>query len=269
MLLFLLDCSIIHIYLQINGQVCQIYGIRRVYDQSVAYALKKSDEGIEFKINTNYNLTKGYIQRVKNNTRYIYIQQEVIKMSERKHEDLRVRKTKMAIRSAFEDMICEMDYNEISIKELAARAMINRKTFYLHYQDLDALLEELQDEVANEFLKRNVSYRNMSDIKHLIRVYFEAVTKQPLLHERLLCSGSYRPFSDEVNRRVMEHRRKANRGAFGLDELSENLVFAYYGANSSLLYRQWVEDGKKLPLEDLIDVATKLICDGMSAFVKK
>lgn len=166
-------------------------------------------------------------------------------------------------------MICEMDYGEISVKELATRAMINRKTFYLHYQDLDALLKEVQDEVADEFLKRNVSYRNMSDIKDLIRVYFETVTKQPLLHERLLCSGSYRPFSEEVNRRIMEHRRKANRGAFGLDERNENLVFAYYGANSALLYRQWVEDGKELSVEELIDTATKLICNGMSAFVKE
>ena len=162
-----------------------------------------------------------------------------------------------------------MDYGEISVKELATRAMINRKTFYLHYQDLDALLKEVQDEVADEFLKRNVSYRNMSDIKDLIRVYFETVTKQPLLHERLLCSGGYRPFSEEVNRHIMEHRRKANRGAFGLDEWNENLVFAYYGANSALLYRQWVEDGKELSVEELIDTTTKLICNGMSAFVKE
>lgn len=42
----------------------------------------------------------------------------------------------------------------------------------------------------------------------------------------------------------------------------------YYNANSALLYRQWVEDGKKLPLEDLIETAAKLICNGMSAFVK-
>ncbi|HIV86209.1 MAG TPA: hypothetical protein H9900_05295, partial [Candidatus Monoglobus merdigallinarum] len=114
---------------------------------------------------------------------------------------------------------------------------------------------------------QDVSYRRMSDIKALIRLYFETMTKQPLLHERLMCSGSYRPFSDEVNKRIMNHRRKSNRGAFGLDELNENLVFAYYGANSALLYRQWVADGKKLPVEELIGTATKLICSGMSAFV--
>ncbi len=33
-----------------------------------------------------------------------------------KKEDLRIKKTKQAIRSAFNDMICEMDYNEITVK---------------------------------------------------------------------------------------------------------------------------------------------------------
>lgn len=66
----------------------------------------------------------------------------------------------------------------------------------------------------------------------------------------------------------MDYRRETNRGAFGLNQYEENLVFAYYGANSIILYRQWVEDGKKLSLEELIDIAEKLICGGMSSVVK-
>ena len=54
-------------------------------------------------------------------------------MEKRTSEDLRVRKTKEAIRTAFQGMICEMDYDQITVKELTARAQINRKTFYLHY----------------------------------------------------------------------------------------------------------------------------------------
>ena len=44
-------------------------------------------------------------------------------------EDLRIQKTREAIHKTFEEMICEMDYEQISIKELAQRARINRKTF--------------------------------------------------------------------------------------------------------------------------------------------
>lgn len=189
-------------------------------------------------------------------------------MRQEKREDLRVKKTKEAIHNAFKSMICEMDYEQITIKELAQRAQINRKTFYLHYTSLDELLEELQKEIAENFIRRKVSYSSMKDIQDLIRLFFEQAANMPLLHERLMCSGSYYPVWEKINHRIMEHRRKTNRGVFGLDEYSENLVFAYYGANSTLLYRQWVADGKKLPLEELIEIATKLICSGMSSVVK-
>lgn len=189
-------------------------------------------------------------------------------MEQVKKEDLRVRKTRKAIHNAFKEMICEMDYDQITIKELTQRAQINRKTFYLHYASLDDLLEEFQEEIADHFISRTVSYSNMKDIRDLIRVFYEHAANMPLLHERIMCSGSYRPIWDKINKRIMDYRRETNRGVFGLDEYSENLVFAYYGANSSLLFRQWVADGKKLSLEELIDIATRLICNGMSSVVK-
>lgn len=185
-----------------------------------------------------------------------------------KNEDLRVRKTKEAIHNTFKAMICEMDYDQITVKELTRRAMINRKTFYLHYTGLDDLLTELQEEIAQNFIRRKVTYGSMKDIRDLVRLFFEHAADMPLLHERLMCSGSYRPVWETINKRIMDYRRETNRGVFGLNEYAENLVFAYYGANSTLLYRQWVADGKKLPLDELIEVAVNLICNGMSGVVK-
>lgn len=189
-------------------------------------------------------------------------------MDTKKREDLRVRKTKQTICGAFKEMICEMDLGEITIKELTLRAQINRKTFYLHYQCLDDVMTELEDEIANNFIKRKVSYANMRDIRNLVRLFFESAANMPLLHERLICNESYRSVWSRINEKVMRHRMATNRGVFGVDEYRENLIFAYFGANSTLLYRQWVEDGKRLPLEDLIEMSTKLICEGMSGVVK-
>ena len=45
-----------------------------------------------------------------------------IAMNDTGKEDLRVIRTKEAIRKTFEEMICEMDYEQISIKELTERA---------------------------------------------------------------------------------------------------------------------------------------------------
>ncbi|MBQ7746361.1 MAG: TetR/AcrR family transcriptional regulator [Spirochaetia bacterium] len=183
-------------------------------------------------------------------------------------QDLRVIKTHQAIRKAFSDMICEMDYGQISIKELAARAQINRKTFYLHYESIDKLLEELQDEIVAGYTKQAISYSSMKDIRKIIRYYFESMAKASKLNETLMCNGSYRHISDRINELIMKHRKKVNQGVFGLDREKESLVFAYFGSVSAILYRQWVADGKKLPLEELIAMATKLICSGMESVVK-
>lgn len=50
-------------------------------------------------------------------------------------------------------MLREMDYSQITIKELTHRAMINRKTFYLHYHSLDELLGKLQTDIYAQVLE--------------------------------------------------------------------------------------------------------------------
>lgn len=182
-----------------------------------------------------------------------------------KKEDLRIKKTKQAIRSAFNDMICEMDYNEITVKELAARAQINRKTFYLHYESIDALMEELEREIIDAYLNLDVSYANFSDIKSLIRFYFEHASKLSKVHERIFCCASYRGIFEKINREIMDGRRKKNKGIFKNDIYYENIIYTYYGSITSILYRQWVEDGKRLSLDEIIELSTNLICYGMSS----
>lgn len=190
-------------------------------------------------------------------------------MSEqKKKEDLRVIKTRNAIQSAFREMICEMDYRDITIKGLTARALVNRKTFYLHYETLDDLLEELQDDIVDSFVSQKVSYSSREDIRKSIRFFFEYATGMPELNERLICSGSYAIIGENINRRIMEQRKETNKYAFSTDELEDNLVFAYFSTNSIILYRQWVADGKKMPVEQLIQTATRLICEGLDYYVK-
>ena len=185
-----------------------------------------------------------------------------------KKEDLRVVKTKEIIRNTFKNMILEMDYDYITIKELTERAKINRKTFYLHYDSLDDLLLEIQNSLANNFIEKQVSYTNLEDMKYLIGLFFESANKNPL-DERILCSGSYRNISDRINKKVMDYRKKTNRGAFSNNEAYENIIFAYYGANSAIIYRQWVADGKKLSLEEVKELAIKLVCHGLESIMKK
>ena len=190
-------------------------------------------------------------------------------MEKAKKTDLRVVKTKAAIHRVFKEMICEMDYDKITVKELAERAMIDRKTFYLHYETIDDLLHEFQDEIVESFVSQNVSYESMDDIRRIIRYFYEFAEKMPEVNERLLCSGSYAVVGEQINARIMAHQAKRYTGAFSRNLYEDSLVFAYFAANTTILYRQWVRDGKVMPVEDLITTATRLVCNGLSSYVEK
>ena len=62
--------------------------------------------------------------------------------------DLRVLKTRKIIKDTFKQMICEMDASRIQVKELCDRAMIHRKTFYLHYTCIEALYADVLQELS-------------------------------------------------------------------------------------------------------------------------
>lgn len=60
--------------------------------------------------------------------------------------DLRVKRTRSAIKNAFLELLSEKPFDNISVIDIAERAMINRSTFYLHYQDKYDLLKTLENE---------------------------------------------------------------------------------------------------------------------------
>ena len=58
-------------------------------------------------------------------------------------KDLRVLKTEHLIKTTFIELVKTIGYQRITIKDLCEKAMINRNTFYLHYNDKDHLVKTM------------------------------------------------------------------------------------------------------------------------------
>lgn len=61
--------------------------------------------------------------------------------------DLRVRKTENSIREAFLRLRAKKPLDRITVKELCEKAIINKTTFYLHYQSIYELSEVIENEL--------------------------------------------------------------------------------------------------------------------------
>lgn len=51
------------------------------------------------------------------------------------------------------ELLCKKDIQYISVKEICAKAGVNRSTFYLHYETISDLLEETIEHIQAEFQK--------------------------------------------------------------------------------------------------------------------
>ncbi len=66
-----------------------------------------------------------------------------------KKEDRRVKYTRQVIKESFLKLLEKNSFPKITVTELCRLAEINRGTFYLHYYDMEAVLDELVNEMLS------------------------------------------------------------------------------------------------------------------------
>ena len=101
-------------------------------------------------------------------------------------EDLRITKTRKVLFETLVLLMKEKSFEEIKVSDICKKALINRSTFYSHYQDIYALLEEFEDEILdmldNAFKDNLTESLNNNDSNVYTREYFIDLIKLLLDH---------------------------------------------------------------------------------------
>ena len=184
------------------------------------------------------------------------------------NEDLRVVKTIEGIKTAFEELICEKDYEKITVKELCDKARINKKTFYHYYETLDALLAEMQIELSSGYIERIKDYDLPEDLDKVNREFFVYSAEQSLAYEKITCSGTYHSIRDEMVADVNDAGWNKSKKYQKLSDYEKKLLMGFINNAVLTAYRQWVEDGKKMPMEEVIEMTNRIVLGGVNGFFK-
>ena len=184
-------------------------------------------------------------------------------------EDLRVIKTIEAIKSSFETLICEKDYEKITVKELCDRARINKKTFYNYYQTLDDLLSEMQMELSQGYIDRVKDYVLPDDLEKVNREFFLFSEQQGTAYEKITTSGNYEYVRERMISKVMNETWKKSERFNRLSSLEQKIILSYINTTTVEIYRLWTENSKKPPLEEIIALCNHLVCGGTKAFFER
>ena len=104
--------------------------------------------------------------------------------------DLRSIRTKNAIQTAFRNLMGKLPYNKITVTALTEAAGINRKTFYLHYETMDDLLEEMRCEILQTGIEQFVNLRFPEDLHTIVTLAFSHITALPRIDFQIIHCAS-------------------------------------------------------------------------------
>lgn len=174
--------------------------------------------------------------------------------------DARVRRTQELIRDAFVALIVEQGFDNVTVQAIAARAGINRATFYRHYSDKFDLADRLTDVLFADVITQ-ISGSAEVDPMANVRFLFEHVAHYATFYRAMLGKGGIPGFADRV-RASVEAQMQALLPAWGFVEgraqMPSALSIRYLAAAQVGLIQWWIEHDMPYPPEEMAHYLVEL-----------
>lgn len=178
-------------------------------------------------------------------------------------QDLRIIKTKKVLYMALVDLMREKTFEEIKVSEICARALVNRSTFYAHYEDKYEFLVDFLDTFKDSL----TSYLDTNDNNLNTKEYYMEMLKLLLTHiedKKNIYSAimvnnrngvMMDIISDVVNKDIKKRVQESglNKGTIPVD-----IVAKFYIGAITNVGIEWITDNK-YSKEDILNYLEKLL----------
>jgi AcrR family transcriptional regulator len=184
--------------------------------------------------------------------------------------DPRVKRTRKLLVDAFMSLIAEKGFDDITVQDIAARATVNRATFYAHFEDKYALVDALIRDGFVQTLRQRMAAPASSAQEHLRRLILAVCDYWTALHAQ--CKHSYRTFDalveaqvkaqlrDQVRLDLLARSGPASQSHSRSELLATILSWGIYGAAL-----EWSRRPRGQPAEAFAEEALPLIAASLTA----
>ena len=87
-----------------------------------------------------------------------------------------------------------------------------------------------------------------------------------MICEKTTCAASYVSIRNTMIGRMNAATWHKSAWFNSIPEWQRHMIFVYVQFTIVELYKQWVADGKKTPVEEVIQLSNRLICTGIDGF---
>lgn len=183
-----------------------------------------------------------------------------------KKKDLRIIKTRKALYHAFEELMKSKSFEQIKVSDICNEALINRSTFYDHYNDKYDLLEEyinsLRDSFTLEITKEDNIERNTKKYYiEIIRLLLNHIEKKKDTYVSIMINNrnsiTNDIFYDILNRAIINQID----GKVISSKIPNEIITRFYIGGVTNICFEWLMYGNKYSKDDIINYIDLLIPD--------
>ncbi len=185
--------------------------------------------------------------------------------------DRRVAKTRETIRQAYFDLVLEKGGKRVTVSEIARKANIDRKTFYLHYQSTEEIIEEFAEEKTSEMLLRLTTksfFRRSFDRKIFAEEANSLLRENLELCRALSSNPDYYFFWRGVEDTVVRHLINSY-GRLTRTPASDIIIrVSFFVSGAAGVYRRWFRGEIDCTLEEATDRMSEIAFEGARSLLK-
>ncbi len=189
---------------------------------------------------------------------------------ETRKQDRRVVKTKRAIHRAFASLLSEKEINDITVRDIADLADINRKTFYNYYAGVHAVLDELENEVIGtlENTLDGIDFREAMSRPNLVFEKLTAIINTDLdFYGHLLSMQSNVSLVSKTVKFLKQKTRQAMLLQLPVKEKEIDIVLDFTFSGMLTVYQQWFNSDRSQSIEEISEILSELCFNGLNGIL--
>lgn len=179
--------------------------------------------------------------------------------------DLRVIKTRKNLYESLISLLKEKTFEEIKVSDICNQALINRSTFYAHYNDkyelFADLIENLKSSLAYE-LSLNTHISNSKEYYlEMLRIFLDHVDKEKnvylaiMIHNRnsVIIDMVYSTLNDDIKKRIeMDHPKSGK-------TIPSDIIAKFYLGAVFNVGTEWLRNHNHYSKQEILEYLEALI----------
>ena len=180
-------------------------------------------------------------------------------------------RSRKLIRQAFVELLKEKDLEKITVTDIITRADINRGTFYAHFQDTRAVIEQIENEIIDKMLEFLGEFRYPNFFKNPLPLLLKITRylEDDLEFYRILInSNGSEQFLDKLKNNFVQQMETDTDIPEEMKHSPAFLIRAHFFAGGLVnLYQVWFRSKMDIPLEDISSELSEIIASSAESFM--